>query len=165
MPDNNYKLNKTCSVCGVRVSNSSKGKCVSCSKIGKKWTKERIMKMRKRMTGENNPMFGKTGELSPFYGKKHTDDSKEKTRLAKIGSKNPQWIEGTPSNYQTIHNRIRKLYGKANKCENPDCSLTYFKYEWSNKDHKYDSTDRDKWQMLCLSCHRQYDEKITGRFQ
>lgn len=30
------------------------------------------------MTGEKNPMYGCCGELNPFYGKKHTDDSKDK---------------------------------------------------------------------------------------
>jgi hypothetical protein len=30
------------------------------------------------MKGENNPMFGKFGELNPFFGKRHTEESKKK---------------------------------------------------------------------------------------
>ena len=32
-----------------------------------------------------NPMFGKTGELSPHFGKKHTEETKKKKRMALIG--------------------------------------------------------------------------------
>ena len=31
-----------------------------------------------RGTGASNPMFGKTGELNPFYGKKHTEQTRKK---------------------------------------------------------------------------------------
>ena len=44
-------------------------------------SKEHIEKFRKTLkergslSGENNPMYGKVGELNPFYGKKHTKEA------------------------------------------------------------------------------------------
>lgn len=35
-------------------------------------------KLSEKFKGENNPMWGKKGGLNPFYGKKHTKESKEK---------------------------------------------------------------------------------------
>lgn len=40
-------------------------------------TEEERIRMSESMKGENNPMFGKTGELNPFYGRHHTEESKE----------------------------------------------------------------------------------------
>ncbi len=38
--------------------------------------------MRKAMAGERNPNFGKKGELSPLYGLKRSDETREKMRIA-----------------------------------------------------------------------------------
>jgi len=35
--------------------------------------------------GENNPMFGKTGDKNPFFGRTHTDDSKRKMSESHTG--------------------------------------------------------------------------------
>lgn len=37
---------------------------------------ERTEEIRNLMRGKNNPMFGKIGDLNPFYGKKHKEESK-----------------------------------------------------------------------------------------
>lgn len=39
-------------------------------------TEEEKIRMSERVLGENNPMFGKYGELNPFYGKTHTEETK-----------------------------------------------------------------------------------------
>jgi hypothetical protein len=44
-------------------------------------------KMKIIQLGSNNPMFGKTGELNSFYGKKHTEEAKLKNRLAHLGKR------------------------------------------------------------------------------
>ena len=44
-------------------------------------------KMKIINSGSNNPMYGKTGNLNSFYGKKHTDESKLKNRLAHLNKK------------------------------------------------------------------------------
>lgn len=43
-----------------------------------------------KMSGENNPMFGKTGSDCPFFGKSHTTESRNKQSLAHTGTKASQ---------------------------------------------------------------------------
>ena len=54
--------NRQCKSCGIKLS----------------ITEERKENMRIRVLGENNPMFGKFGELNHFFGKTHTKESKMK---------------------------------------------------------------------------------------
>jgi hypothetical protein len=71
-----YKRN--CPKCEVELNyksyvahwNANKKNCVckSCSKLG-----------------ENNGMFGKTGDENPFYGKHHTEETKENLRTERLG--------------------------------------------------------------------------------
>lgn len=49
-------------------------------------TKEEISRMSARITGSKNPMYGMFGELNPFYGKTHTEETKSVLRAKKIGS-------------------------------------------------------------------------------
>ncbi|KKK88671.1 hypothetical protein LCGC14_2740790, partial [marine sediment metagenome] len=49
----------------------------------------RVMKVSKKLSGENNPMFGKYGEDHPLYGFHHTEESKAKISDAKRGRKHP----------------------------------------------------------------------------
>jgi len=78
---------------------------------------------------------------------------------ANKGANNPSYKEGIPKKYTTVHYRIKMLYGKADRCENPFCEGKSKRYDWSNKDHKYDSLDREKWKMLCKICHSDYDNQ------
>lgn len=41
---------------------------------------------RAKFIGENNPMYGKCGELAPNYGKLVSDETKQKIREARLGS-------------------------------------------------------------------------------
>jgi len=47
--------------------------------LGYKHSEESLLKM----SGANNPMFGKTGESNPFFGKSHSSESLEKMRKPK----------------------------------------------------------------------------------
>lgn len=61
---------------------------------------DRRREFSERMRGDKNPMFGKTGELNPaygkdhsdekngMYGKHHTEEAKELNRQAHLGAKN-----------------------------------------------------------------------------
>jgi hypothetical protein len=58
------------------ISNKGKGKTHSTA------TKEYLSKA---LSGENNPMYGVTGDKHHRFGIKHTDESKEKNRQSNIG--------------------------------------------------------------------------------
>lgn len=64
---------------------------------GKKHTEETKQKLRELNMGENNPMFGKYGELNPNYGSQHSEETKKKiseTRIEKgvaKGENNPMY--------------------------------------------------------------------------
>ena len=106
------------------------------------------------------------GCVSPFKGKTHKSSSllKISRNHADVsGKNNPAWREILTS-VRGIHVRIIKTYGKADMCENKTCVGKSKKYDWSHKTHQY-SLDRSGWQMLCKSCHKNYDfkHKINGK--
>lgn len=85
--DSNYSFSpKTLEERSVSIKNS--------------WTDERRKKISESMLGENNPMFGRTGELNPayghdhsgekngMYGRHHTEEANEKNRQAHLGKNN-----------------------------------------------------------------------------
>lgn len=41
--------------------------------------------------GDKNPMFGKTGQANPFYGKSHLASVRQRQSEAKMGDKNPMF--------------------------------------------------------------------------
>lgn len=81
----NFKRN--CPKCNCEITYKSKyslinankknSKCKSCG-LKEIMTDEVKKRMSERVKGENNPMFGKFGELNPFFGKKHTEETKKK---------------------------------------------------------------------------------------
>lgn len=70
------------------------------------------------------------------------------------------------SQYSSFHSKLRYVYGKASKCENPDCEHTNPKrFEWALiKGRKY-STNKCDYIQLCPSCHRKYDETEERRLK
>lgn len=70
-------------------------------------------------------------------------------------------IYGQSKTYGAVHQWVRRVWGKAKKCEMCGASKVPFKqkryFEWSNKDGKY-SKKRKDWQELCQPCHRRYDQ-------
>lgn len=58
-------------------ANKKNSKCKSCG-LKEIMTDEVKKRMSERVKGENNPMFGKFGELNPFFGKKHSKETKIK---------------------------------------------------------------------------------------
>lgn len=58
-------------------ANKKNSKCKSCG-LKEVITDDVKKRMSERVKGENNPMYGKFGELNPFFGKTHTDESKKR---------------------------------------------------------------------------------------
>ena len=48
-------------------------------------TKELKINQSKRMSGENNPMYGKRGVECPWYGRKHSEETKDKISKSLTG--------------------------------------------------------------------------------
>ena len=85
-----------------------------------------------------------------------------------VGSRHWAWQETNPS-YSAVHFWLRKNYGKASKCENPECvyprkdrrgylMLKPRAYQWANISGKY-KRDRNDFKQLCSSCHKLFDLK------
>jgi len=130
--------------------------------------------------GKENPFYGKkhseeTKEIirqkrklqAPSrLGKKHTKETKEKISLSRIGKcceeKHYLW-KGDNAGYGAIHGWIKRVLGRPNKCEK--CGLESDNknmIQWANKDHKY-KRDISDWMRLCAKCHTHYDIKFNNK--
>jgi hypothetical protein len=64
--------------------------------------------------------------------------------------------------YQAIHHWLKKNYGKADKCENKNCTKKSQTYEWALKPNKEYKRKRENFSKLCKSCHAKQDLTIEG---
>lgn len=88
-------------------------KCKSCG-LKSVITDEVKKKMSERVKGAKNPMYGKFGELNPFFGKTHTEETKLKIL------KNRDW-----SIYKTDEFR-QKISDLTSKEKNPMYGKTFY---------------------------------------
>jgi hypothetical protein len=82
------------------------------------------------------------------------------TKLHKINIGNAQrgvFKKITHLSIKQVHNRLRDIYGKANKCENPYCPRISKIFDWSLIKEKRYVFKRENFQMLCRQCHINYD--------
>lgn len=61
--------------------------------------------------------------------------------------------------YHAIHKWLTKHFGKADRCENPDCKGISKRYCYAKLADKDYAHDRGNFILLCASCHRLYDQK------
>lgn len=77
---------------GKSLSEETKRKIANGNK-GKYVTEETREKLSRSLTGDKNPMYGMYGELNPFYGKHHTEETRkilsEKAKGKYKGCDNP----------------------------------------------------------------------------
>ena len=95
-----------------------------------------------------------SGVYQHKYGYKHTDTSRRKISLSKLGV---LFTRKEKISYRGIHYWVRKYLGIPLKCKFCDKERTTPKsIHWANKSHKYlrELTD---WISLCASCHKKYD--------
>lgn len=107
-------------------------------------------KYKKRMQGNNNPIYGK--KRSAETKKKISESNK---RFDKSKERNPNY-RGNNAKKSAIHMWMNKYKPKPEKCET--CGKKTDKLHCSNKDHKY-SRNPDDYRWLCQSCHYKYDVK------
>jgi group I intron endonuclease len=87
---------------------------------GRKHTEKSKMLMSKNhadVSGENNPMFGKSGELSPNYGKKHSEETKRKISEGNKGKES--WSKGKkrPKHSEKMKGENNPFHGKTHTDE------------------------------------------------
>lgn len=91
---------------------------IANSTLGIKYTeeaKERISRNHADVSGEKNPMYGKKGPLAPAYGKKHSEETKNKIRAAigdRTGSNNPNY--GNKHSEETLELMRKRAKEKLN---------------------------------------------------
>ena len=110
----NCRLTRTDDKSGV-MSDESK-LLMSKSHIGIKRniSDESRRKMSERMKGNKNPMFEKEKELNPFYGKKHSQETKLKISESKSGEKNFFYGKKRPEHSAKMSGINHYNYGKKN---------------------------------------------------
>ena len=99
----------------------------------------------------------KKGDTS-WLGRKLSKETKEKMSISKIGSKNPNWKGGItkscagidPKIYNSIHDWLRKNFGKANRCENLKCLNISKNYTWAKLKGAAYEKKRENFIQLCL---------------
>lgn len=107
------------------------------------------------------------------HTQKHTEESKEKNRLAHLGrvpwnkglkakwatGKNNKFWKGKDVSYVGLHQWVARHRGKPDKCEH--CGKDGLKgknIQWANKSHEY-KRDLTDWLRLCVPCHMKFDTK------
>ncbi len=62
-----------------------------------------------------------------------------------------------PHLYWRVHAWLQYRYGKATKCENPECPQKSNNYSWALLKGKKYGKKRENFIQLCYSCHAKYD--------
>lgn len=85
-------------------------------------------------------------------GWRHSEETKEKIRRSKIGSRNPMWVSENPS-YDSIHLWLARNFEKT-ACEH--CGSHRF-VEFALRKGSIHDHFRENYLCLCSSCHKRYD--------
>jgi len=137
---------------------NEKGQFVKGNAPHNKGTKGLMVAWNKDLKGWTNSGSFKNGHIAiGGFEKGHPGFKKEK---------NGNW-KGDDVGYNAIHSWLKREFGLANKCENPNCiypragsmgRILYQskRFDWANLSGKY-KRDRNDWKMLCCSCHKLYD--------
>lgn len=111
-----------------------------------------------KISGENNPWFGKKGEEAPFFGHKHTSETKEKISKARSGKKLSEEHKKKISKAHSGKNH--PMYDKKHtqetkeKMSSSQNTIGYFRVS-KKKDHKCKQGFR--------FCYQYYDENNKQR--
>ncbi|AGE56565.1 GIY-YIG catalytic domain-containing endonuclease [Acanthocystis turfacea Chlorella virus NE-JV-2] len=81
-------------------------------------TKETRKQISEKVSGKNNPMYGKCGDLSPCYGRKHTEEELASMSEWQKGEKSPMFGKTLPEEVRAkISEKLRgenhPLFGKS----------------------------------------------------
>lgn len=154
---------------GVIPSQQTKDKMRE-SHIGLTHTLESIDKMRGLHAGDKNGMYGKTGDQDPFYGKKHSLETKIVLSCKRQGI-DINDFDGFVSSWQTEFynsNEYREWRDSVYKRDNYTCQKCGAKGKYLNAHHIYPIRDYPDPQYslnilngitLCRKCHGECTSK------
>ena len=119
---------------GYKVSGENNGM------FGKPRTDEVKAKISKKVSGENNPHYGKRGEETSFYGKKHSLESRQKISEKVKGKNNPMFgrrltgkdngMYGKKHRAETIQKISDIKMGKSKRNKDPKARPEYAQARW-----------------------------------
>lgn len=122
-------------------------------------------------TGVKNPKKGNPGETNPFYGKKHSDETKEKIRQARIGKKDSNELRRKKSeaakNRPPVTEATREKLSKINKGK---AGLTGERNGFFGKQHSPEQRDKKRQEKLaavkkvCYYCQKEVDPMNYSRW-
>ena len=158
----------------AKMSNARIGMVFSaehCANIKKSRTVEFREKQRQRMSGANNPMYGKTTPEDVkeklhhamlgnkhLLGHKHSKESRKKMSDARKGENHPNWRGGTTKDpycpiFQNKDFRAMVLERDNNECQNPDCWDVGARICLHHIDYDRVECKLDNLITLCHSCN------------
>lgn len=73
-------------------------------------------------------------------------------------SKTASYCGTTLGSYNNAHSWLRRNYGSADRCENPNCVGESRLFQWSLVKGKRYEKRRENFQRLCIKCHGSYDK-------
>lgn len=163
-PKNIPKINKICKICKsdyYRWPSQLKAKRDVCSWkcywIDKKGEKQKHL-------------LTKKGKFKRKIANKISRALTGKPLPLRTNEKHPMW-KGKNAGYTADHQWLRRKYGKADKCENPDCKYPRINsngkimfepkiFHWALIHECEHDHDRTHYIKLCCSCHAKYDRNL-----
>lgn len=130
--------------------------------LGKHLSSEHKEKLRLSKLASKNPMFGKkqspehiANRIKGNKGFTHSEETKKIIGEKHKGDKTKTW-KGDDVGYTGVHSWVHRTYGKADRCENPNCPRKSKVFQWANISKNY-KRNREDWIRLCVSCHQRWD--------
>jgi len=137
-------------------------------------------KGKKVFVGENNPFYGKKHseetkkkirekrklQKPTFFGHKHSEKSKIKISISRknkyVGKNNKKW-KGEKAGYHAKHGWVNRWLGRPEKCMACEKDgLIKQKIHWANISGEYKREITD-WLRLCAKCHALFDRNFIER--
>lgn len=111
--------------------------------------------------------FQKGHKICGMKGKKHSEKTKRKMSLIKLGEKHPNW-KGDNAGYVPLHRWLCDNHKKKNKCDfcrRKKDGIKIKRTELAIKKGKKYSRNRNDYFELCKSCHIKYDMTLETRLK
>ena len=106
----------------------------------------------KAHSGENHPMFGadRSGKNNPFFGKKHSKETKQKLSKKFSGKGNPMWGKNhsDETKMKISKNKNSSGYYHVSKIKEKKTGRIYFQYSYKDENDKRKTIKRNSIEKL-----------------